>query len=175
MKSRNKPRKEDDMTPWQLKQFAMREWKQVASAAEIEEYERWSKWLSAENRKAAKREWNYRKRFDGWCDTTLAHRDGEEGEHIDARWLKRLSVRPDYLERIFSLRPEHIHELLSDEAISAAVKNCTPRQKQSLHCFLSSKTKTSDAARVLGTSDRNILKLLATTRKNILQEIGAMK
>jgi len=73
------PREEYEMTPWQLKQFAMREWKQVASAAELEEYDLWSQWVTAENRKLAKREYRYRGHIDVWCDTTLAHRDGGEG------------------------------------------------------------------------------------------------
>jgi len=64
---------------------------------------------------------------------------------------------------------------VSDEALIAAVKKLTPRQKEALHCFLTPKTKTADVALILGTSDRNILKLLATAKKNILQEIGEPK
>ena len=167
-------REDDKMDPRQLKQFAMREWKQVASAAELEEYEQWRALLSAEGRKLAKREWRYRKHIDGWCDTTLAYRDGEEGEHIDARWLERLSCTQDFLEIICTWDPADVHEAFNNCKLGAAVKKrATARQKQAMHCYLPKGATTSDAALALGTSDRNILKLLATARKNILQEIGA--
>jgi len=106
----------------------------------------------------------------------LAQRDGEEGEHIDARWLERLSCTPDFLEIICTWDPEDVHEAFNKCALGVAVKkSTTARQKQALHHFLPKGAKTSDAALALGTSDRNILKLLATARRNILQEIGATK
>ena len=147
-------------------------WKQVASAAELEEYERWSAWVTAQNRNLAKRECTYRTHIEGWCDTTLAQRDGEDGEHLAPGCLERLSCTPDLLEDYLSSDPQSIHEFFCDEAMSAAVKKCSSRQKEVLHCYLIPKIKTADVALILGTSDRNILKLLATAKKNIFREMG---
>ena|GEM_PF-4213651 len=154
---------------------ALMEWKEYASAAELEEFERWDAWVSAEDKKAARREYRYRRHIEKYCDITLAERDGEEGEYLDAGCLARLGYEPDLLEDYLANDPESIHELIGDEAISAAVKRCTPRQKQALHCFLIPRIKTADVALILGTSDRNVLKLLATARRNILNEIGEAK
>ena len=153
---------------------ALMEWKEYATAAELEEFERWSVWISAENKKAARREYRYRGHIDKFCNITLADGDGDDEEnYLDEKRLARLGYTPDLLEAYLSTSPESIHELISDEAISAAVKHCTPRQKQALHCYLVPRIKTADVALILGTSDRNILKLLANARRNILNEIGA--
>jgi len=155
---------------------ALMEWKEYASAAELEEFERWSAWLSAENKKAARREYRYRVHIDKFCDITLADSDGEDEDgYLDEKRLARLGYTPDLLENYLASDPGCIHEFFSDEELSAAVKRCTSRQKEALHCYLIPRIKTADAARILGTSDRNILKLLATARKNIMQEIGATK
>jgi len=155
---------------------ALMEWKACASPAELEEFERWSAWLSAEDKKEERRERYYQKKFDRWCDTALADQDSEdEGEYLDAKRLAQLGYTPDLLEGYLAANPESIHEFFSDEALSAAVKKCTARQKEALHCYLVPKIKTADVALMLGTSNRNILKLLATARKSILREIGAMK
>jgi len=176
-KNRMNPRREEDMTPWQLKRFAMREWKQVASPAELEEYERWSEWVSAENKKAARREYRYRGHIDKYCDITLAEGDGEDEEdYLDEKRLVRLGHEPDLLEEYLSTSPDSIHELISDEALSAAVKKCTRRQKEALRCFLIPRTKKpADVARILGTSRENASKVLRTARKNILNKMGARK
>ncbi|MCL2299202.1 MAG: hypothetical protein FWC27_03535 [Firmicutes bacterium] len=155
---------------------ALMEWKECASPAELEEFERWSAWLSAENKKAARREYRYRGHIDKYCDITLADGDGEDEEdYLDEKRLARLGYESDLLEDYLSTSPESIHELISDAAISAAVKRCTLRQKEALHCCLIPRIKTADVALILGTSDRNVLKLLATARKNILNEIGETK
>ena len=156
--------------------IALMEWKACASPAELEEHEWWSAWLSADNKKAARREARYRGHIDKFCDVTLADGDGEDEEdYLDEKRLARLGYTPDLLEEFLSTNPESIHELISDEALSAAVKKCRPRQKQALHCFLIPRTKKpADVARILGTSRENASKVLRTARKNILKEIGAM-
>jgi hypothetical protein len=174
--NRMNPRKEYDMTPGQLKQFAMREWKQVASAAEIEEYEWWNAWITAENKNLAKRDWRYRKHIDGWCDTTLAQRDGGEGERIDSRWLELLSCTPDFLEIICTWDPTDVHEAFNKCKLGGVVKkHATAQQKRAMHYYLPKGAKTADAALALGTSERNVNKLLATAKKKILREMGATK
>ena len=153
---------------------ALMEWKEYASPAELEEFERWSKWISAEDKKEARRGYRYRGHIDKYCDFSLADGGGEEN-YLDKQKLARLGYVPDLLEDYLSSDPEAIHEFFVEEALSSAVKRCTPRQKQALHCYLIPKIKTADIALILGTSDRNVLKLLATARKNILSEIGATK
>lgn len=171
MKSR-----ETSMTPWELKKFALAEWKEIASAEELEEFERWSEWITAENKRLFQRNRRYRKHIDLFCDIALADgNDKDKDVYLKAEQMSRLGYTPDLLNEFFADGPETIHELFSDSVWCDAVKKLTPRQKQALHCYLTPKTKTSDAALILGTSDRNILKLLATARKNILQEIGATK
>jgi len=167
-------REDDKMTPWQLKQFAMREWKQAASAAELEEYERWRAQQEREHKLLVRREWRYRNDHLDGTDITSVGRDSNGFLPSTSKAL-RISTDEDYLDLIFSERPEDLHELVSDEAMIAAVKKHTPRQKEALHCFLTPNIKTADVALLLGTSDRNILKLLAAARKNILTEIGEAK
>ena len=156
---------------------ALMEWKEYASPAELEEFERWNAWLSADNKKAARREVRHRGHIDKFCDVTLADGDGEEEEdYLDEKRLARLGYTPDLLEDCLAANPETIHELISDRALSAAVKHCTLRQKQILHCFLIPRTKTpADVARILGTSRENASKVLRTAQKNILKEIGETK
>ena len=169
-----KPSKESKMTPRELRKFAKGEWMKYASAAELEEYERWRAKQEREHKLLVRRERRYRNDHLDGMDITSQGRDSNGFLPSTSKAL-RISTDEDYLDLIFSERPEDLHELVSDEAMIAAVKKLTPRQKEALHCFLTPKTKTADVALILGTSDRNILKLLATAKKNILQEIGETK
>jgi len=153
-----------------------REWIKYASADEIAAFEQWHEWISAEDKKEEKREERYQGHIDKFCDLTLVDGKGENGEYLSARHMARLSYTTDFLEIICTWDPVDVHEVFNNCTLGVAVKkHTTVRQKQALHHLLPKGAKTPDAALALGTSDRNILKLLATARRNILQEIGATK
>ena len=147
-----------------------------ASPAEIEAFEKWHKVLSEEDKNEERREERYQGHIDQFCDITLVDSKGDDGEYLNARHLARLSYTTDFLEIICTWDPADVHEVFNNCTLGVAVKkHTTARQKQVLHHLLPKGAKTSDAALALGTSDRNILKLLATARKNIEREIGATK
>jgi len=118
----------------------------------------------------------YRKHIDGWCDTTLAQRDSEEGEYLAPGCMERLSCTPDFLEIICTWDPADVHEEFNNCRLGAVVKKrTTAPQKRAMHYYLPKGAKTADVALALGTSERNVNKLLATAKKNILREMGETK
>jgi DNA-directed RNA polymerase specialized sigma24 family protein len=91
---------------------------------------------------------------------------------LDTSKAQRITSDLDYLDLIFTQRPEDLHEVVTDEALIAAIKKLTRCQKDALFLRMQPHTKTKQAAEDLGSSPRNIRKHLAKAREKIFKEIG---
>jgi len=104
-------------------------------------------------------------------DITMLDR-ANDGCRLDTSKALRITSDLDYLDLIFTRRPEDLHEVVTDEALSAAIKRLTACQKEALFLRSQPHTKTKDAAEDLGSSPCNIRKHLAKARVTILKQIG---
>ncbi|MCL2299951.1 MAG: hypothetical protein FWC27_07375 [Firmicutes bacterium] len=154
-----------------LKRQALRDWKEQASAAEIEEFEQCNTEWVKENKLERRREQYYRNKHLDDMDITLLDREND-GCQLDTSKALRIASDLDYLDLIFTRRPEDLHEVVTDDALSAAIKRLTACQKEALFLRMQPHTKTKDLAGDLGSSPRNIRKHLAKARETILKQIG---
>jgi len=154
-----------------LKQQALRDWKEQAGAAELEAFERWNKEWEKENELELERERKHRNAHLDGVDITLLDRKND-GCQLDTTKALRITSDLDYLDLIFTRRPEDLHEVVTDDALSAAIKRLTACQKEALFLRMQPHTKTKQVAEDLGSSPRNIRKHLAKARKTILKQIG---
>jgi DNA-directed RNA polymerase specialized sigma24 family protein len=143
--------------------------RELMSAAELAEFDRWNEIVEEMDRKDARKEKRLQQKKDG-ADITLADRD-DDNEYLDISRLFKLSCDTDYLEIIFSQRYEDIHELITDEAKAKIVKGLTDRQKQIFFLTEVQRLKTKDAAKILKTTSRNILKVKETAAKNARRQL----
>lgn len=92
-------------------------------------------------------------------DTTLADRQTAEAESISGAKMRKLSQSEDWADLIFSRRAEDLHELVTDEVVSGAIRNLTLPQKEILFLNVIHRFKTSEIAAMRGVSERNIRKI----------------
>jgi DNA-directed RNA polymerase specialized sigma24 family protein len=164
------------MTPQELETIllrrqAERDWKEHASAAEIEEYERWKAELAADYKRELERDRKRRSEHQDGMDITELDRNNDDISLNTSKAL-RITSDLDYLDIIFTQRPEDLHEVVTDEALIAAIKKLTRCQKEAMFLRMQPHTKTKQAAEDLGSSPRNIRKHLAKAREIIFEEIG---
>jgi len=167
------------MTKQEMEQIVLRnqaeqDWKEQASAAEIEEYERWKARLDKDYELELNRDRKKRNKYQDSMDITTLDRRNDE-DRLDTSKALRITSDLDYLEIIFSQQPEDLYELVTDEAHIAAIKCLTSRQREALFHSIPPRTKTKDIAEEMGTSSRNILKHLAKAREKIINEIGELQ
>lgn len=108
-------------------------------------------------------------------DTTIVDRQPKENEIIPGAKMLKLSSDKDWIDMIYSRKPEDLQELVTDEAISKAIKGLTLPQKEVLfwnviYCF-----KTSEIAAARGVSERNIRKIRQRALKNIHKVLDAVE
>ena len=154
-----------------FRQQALQDWKEQASATEIEEFERWNAEWEKENELELRRERYHRSEHLDNMDITMLDREND-GCRLDTSKALRIASDLDYLDLIFTRRPEDLHEVVTDDALSAAIKRLTACQKEALFLRMQPHTRTKDAAETLGSSPRNIRKHLAKARQTILNQIG---
>jgi len=154
-----------------LKQQAEQDWKEQASAAEIEEYERWKAELDADYKRELERDRKRRSTHLDDMDITMLDREND-GDWMDTSKALRITSDEDYLDLIFTQWPEDLHEVVTDEALIAAIKKLTRCQKEALFLRMQPHTRTKQVAEDQGTTTGNIRKHLRKARKNILEKIG---
>ncbi len=92
-------------------------------------------------------------------DLSLMDRDAEDDwEGGQFRKFLKLCRERDWNDLIFSQKPEDLHQLVTEYPVSAALKELTPIQKKVLWANVVWGVPTSDLARELGCSVRNITK-----------------
>ena len=154
-----------------LRQRAEQDWKEQASDAEIEEYERWKAELDADYEREQRRELRHRKDHLDDMDITMLDRENDDCR-LNTSKAPRITSDLDYLDLIFTQRPEDLHEVVTDEALITAIKKLTRCQKDVLFLSMQPHTKTKQAAENLGSTPRNIRKHLAKARRKILEKTG---
>jgi len=91
-------------------------------------------------------------------DAAIVERDPGEREWYDTADLLKLSRSSDWLDIIFSRRPEDIAQLVEEYPVSAALRELTPIQKRVLFMNIVHGIPVKDIAAVLGCSIRNVTK-----------------
>lgn len=81
-----------------------------------------------------------------------------EGEYCDLADLLRLSNSDDWLDAIYSRKPEDLYQLVEEYPVSEALRELTPIQKQVLFLNIVHGVPAKDIAAMLGCSVRNITK-----------------
>lgn len=93
-------------------------------------------------------------------DTTVVDRQLEEDEITPpAAKMLKLSNHEDWLDIIYSRKPEDLHELVTDEAVSAAIRKLTSPQKEVLFLNTVHQFTVAEIAAMKGVSERNIRKI----------------
>lgn len=92
-------------------------------------------------------------------DTTIVDRQPEENEIFSGTKMLKLSNDEDWLDIIYSRKPEDLQELVTDEAVSKAIRKLTLPQKEILFLNVIHLFKTSEIAAARGVSERNIRKI----------------
>lgn len=111
-------------------------------------------------------------------DTTLADRQAGDEESIPGTKMRKLSQSEDWADTIFSRRAEDLHELVTDEAVSGAIRNLTLPQKEVLFLNVVHRFKTSEIAAARGVSERNIRKIrqrALESIRNFLETVSSRK
>jgi DNA-directed RNA polymerase specialized sigma24 family protein len=139
--------------------------KSFMSPNELAEFEHWNEIVEEWDHKDTRKEKRLAAKKDG-ADITLLDREDKE-EFLDTEKLLKLSYTTSYLDVVFSMRHEDIDELITDDLKSEIVRDLTDRQKQAFFLTEVLWLKTKDAAEILRTSPRNILKLKATALENV--------
>lgn len=91
-------------------------------------------------------------------DISIVDRDPNEKECYGAADLLRLSQPDDWLEVIFSRKPEDLDQLVEEYPVSTALRELTPVQKQVLFLNVVHGIPAKDIAAALECSVRNITK-----------------
>lgn len=92
-------------------------------------------------------------------DLSLMDRDAEDDqEGCQFRKFLKLCRAQDWDDLIFSQAPEDLHQLVTEYPVSSALKELTPIQRKILWANVVWGVPTSDLARELGCSVRNITK-----------------
>lgn len=81
-----------------------------------------------------------------------------EGEYCGVADLLRLSDSDDWLDAIYSRKPEDLYQLVEEYPVSEALRELTPIQKQVLFLNIVHGIPAKDIAAMLGCSVRNITK-----------------
>ena len=85
--------------------------------------------------------------------------------------FKELSHSDNWLDVIFSQRPEDLHELMTDDELIKAVKGLSDKRKEVLFYRTVWKYSTTEIAELLGVSNRNVRKLYTRAIKEIHNKI----
>jgi len=82
---------------------------------------------------------------------------------------KGIPSKPDneWLEEIYSQRPEDLYQLVSSEKLAKAIQGLTDHQRNVLFMNAIQEKKTKEITEILGTSCRNVLDVLERTYKRI--------
>lgn len=78
-----------------------------------------------------------------------------------------------WINRIFSKRPEDLYQLVSAPRLAQALKDLTPHQQNIVHMSIVRRMKNSEIAKRLGTTDRNVRDILQRTyekMRNVLSD-----
>lgn len=92
-------------------------------------------------------------------DMTIVDRQPEENEIFSGAKMLKISNDGDWLDIIYSRKPEDLQELVTDEAVSKAIRKLTLPQKEILFLNVVHLFKTSEIAAARGVSERNIRKI----------------
>lgn len=108
-------------------------------------------------------------------DTTAADRQLDEDETIPPAKMLKLSHEEDWLDIIYSRRAEDLHELVSDEAVSEAIRKLTRLQKEVLSLYAVHRFTVPEIAAMKSVSERNIRKIRQRAIENIHKTLADKK
>ena len=93
-----------------------------------------------------------------WFDIDLLERDSEEEISIPSIF-KTLNTDEGWLDCIFSRKPDDLHELVEDEAISKALRDLNSKRREALFYRVVHRYSAEEIAAFKGVSDRSVRKL----------------
>lgn len=98
--------------------------------------------------------------------------DQDCGEEISIPPVfKTLNHSDGWLDYIFSKRPEDLHELVEDEAVSKALRNLNSKRKEALFYRVVHGYSAEEVGVFKGVSDRNVRKLYEKAVKEVREQL----
>lgn len=108
-------------------------------------------------------------------DISIVDQKAENDKRFPAAKMLNPSCDEDWIDIIFGSKAEDLHQLVTDENVSLAIKNLTDCQKEVLFLNIVQQYTTAEIAEMKFTTDRNVRKHRQKAIETIQKVLGILK
>ncbi len=108
-------------------------------------------------------------------DISMVDQKAENDNRFPAAKMLNLSCNEDRIDIIFGSKAGDLHQLVTDEIVSRAIKNLTDCQKEVLFLNIIRQYTTAEIAEMRFTTDRNVRKHRQKAIQTIQKALGILK